>query len=188
MSSKTDLTPAEWEKLLATGMAWELFPDGPPKWPWILNAGEGWAEQHSPELDTVIVSITEPLEPGNILKRQEPARLKPGYVDILRLEFQDYDPFGRHIGKTPEEAVVFDQKMASRVSRFLRKHRGKNIVVHCAAGISRSAGIVEAVLQAFPEYEDKGWERYPNNHVKTLMKRALGLVPIGAEDDEEPKA
>jgi predicted protein tyrosine phosphatase len=166
-------------------MAWELFPEGPPKWPWILNAGEGWAEKYSPEPDTVIISITEPLEQGNILKRQEPARLKPGYVDILRLEFQDYDP-GTH--KVPEGAAVFTQKQASRVSRFLRKHRGKNIVVHCAAGISRSAGIVEAALQAFPEYEDRGWERYPNNHVKTLMKRALGLVPIGAEDDKEPEA
>jgi predicted protein tyrosine phosphatase len=185
---KPELTQAEWKKLLATGMAWELFPEGPPQWPWILNAGEGWAEKYTPEPDTVIISITEPLEQGNILKRQEPARLKPGYVDILRLEFQDYDATGRHAAVMPEDSVPFNQKMAARVSRFLRKHRGKNIIVHCAAGISRSAGIVEAALQAFPEYEDKGWARFANNHVKTLMKRALGLVPIGAEDDKEPEA
>ncbi len=161
--------------------------------PWIANAGEAWAEQYNPEPNTVIISITEPLFPGNILKRQEPARLKDGYVDILRLEFQDYDPIKLIPGtdlinpqvKIPEGAVVFTQKQAAHTSRFLRKHRGKNIVVHCAAGVSRSAGIVEATLQAFPEYEDRGWARHPNNHVKTLMKRALGLVPIGYDESTD---
>lgn len=164
--------------------------------PWILNAGEGWAEKYEPEPNTVIISITEPIFPGHKIKRSEPARLRPGYVDILRLEFQDYDPikettFGSGILRPnhvwPKDAALFTQKQAAQTSRFLRKHRGKNIVVHCAAGISRSGGIVVAALEAFPEYEDKGWQRYPNNHVKTLMKRALGLVPIGYEerDDEQ---
>lgn len=151
--------------------------------PWILNAGEGWVEKYEPEPNTVCISITEPLEPGNILKRQHPARLKSGWVDILRLEFQDYDP-NPH-AKIPENATLYTTTQAARVSRFLRKHRGKNIVVHCAAGVSRSAGIVEAALEAFPEYEDRGWVRHPNNRVRTLTKRALGLVPIGYEEPVE---
>lgn len=161
--------------------------------PWILNAGEGWVEKYDPEPNTVCISITEPLEPGNILKRQHPAKLRSGWVDILRLEFQDYDPIKLIPGsdlinpqvKIPENAVLYTSTQAARVSRFLRKHRGKNIVVHCAAGVSRSAGIVVAALEAFPEYEDKGWIRHPNNHVRTLTKRALGLVPIGYEEPVE---
>ena len=141
--------------------------------PWIANFGEGYIEVtlDPPPENTVCVSITEP-------KRQ--AKIPKGYVDVLRLEFQDYDPPRKH----PDNAVLFDRMMAARLSRFARRHRGRNILVHCAAGISRSGGVVEALLEAFPEYEDRGWPRYPNNHVKTLLKRALGLVTIGAEEEE----
>ncbi len=92
------------------------------------------------------------------------------------------DPIPR---KVPDNAELFTRQHAAQVSRFARKHRGKNIMVHCAAGISRSGAVVEALLQAFPEYEDKGWPRHPNGHVKSLMKRALGLVPIGAEEEDQ---
>lgn len=138
--------------------------------PWIMNVGEGFAEKMDPDpVDTVVISITEP---------GRKARL-PKFHDMLRLEFQDYDSNRKH----PEDAVLFTSTMAARVARFARKHRdtSKNILVHCAAGISRSGAIADALLEAFQEYEDRGWKRYPNGHVKSLMKRALGLVPIGAE-------
>jgi predicted protein tyrosine phosphatase len=146
--------------------------------------GEGAAETWTADPETVVVSITEP-------GRQ--ARLPKGWADVLRLTFQDYDPTppmspagvilaeGR---KIPATAVLFTSTQAAQLSRFARKHRDKNILVHCAAGISRSGAVAEALLAAFPEYEDKGWPRHPNGHVKALMKRALGLVPLGA--DREP--
>ena len=163
--------------------------------PWLANMGEGAVEQcpkvgsapcevsgwskpvawRQPvnDLPTVCISITEPL------RESGKARLPKGFADVLRLEFQDYDSERKH----PDSAVLFDVRMAARVSRFARKHRGKNILVHCAAGISRSGAIVEALLLAFPEYEDKGWTRYPNGLVKRLMMRALGLVPAGADQE-----
>jgi predicted protein tyrosine phosphatase len=146
--------------------------------PFIANRGEGWTEQNPPQPNSVVVSIT-----GSDRK----AILPDGYVDVLRLRFQDYDPIryeqdGVNIKNIPDDAILFDRSHAARISRFARKHRGKNIVIHCAAGISRSGAIAEALLQAFPEYEDQGWQRHPNTHVLILMKRALGLVPLGAED------
>lgn len=141
--------------------------------PWIMNRGEGFVEQMGDDFSAVCVSITES-------KRK--AKL-PQFHDLIRMEFQDYDGDRKH----PEDAVIFTANQAARLARFLRKHRdaGKNIVVHCAAGISRSGAIVEAALAAFPEYEDRGWPRHPNGHVMRLMKRALGLIPIGAEGDSE---
>lgn len=138
--------------------------------PWIANVGEAHAEMFTPDDNTVVISITEP-------KRK--ARLS-GFKDMLRLEFQDYDSSRKH----PEDAVLFTPTLAARIVRFARKHRdnNSNILVHCAAGISRSGAVAEALLEAFPEYEDKGWPRFPNGMVKSMMKRALGLVPIGAEE------
>lgn len=140
--------------------------------------GSSWAKARPNRRRTVIVSITEP---------GRKAKLPKGWHDMLRLAFQDYDPMTRgHVG--PANAVVFTPTMAARLARFARKHRGANIVVHCAAGISRSGAVVEALLEAFPEYEDRGWQRHPNTHVKVLLKRALGLVPLGyVEELPEPK-
>lgn len=149
--------------------------------PWIANRGEGWVELNPAPENCVLISITEP-------GRQ--ARIPQGYVDTLRLEFQDYDSTpvivdGVVVGerKIPDGAVLFSPSLAARTANFARRHRdaGRNILIHCAEGISRSAAVAEALLEAFPEYADEGWRpRHPNGLVKLLCKRALGLVPIGA--------
>jgi predicted protein tyrosine phosphatase len=153
---------------------------------WVCHASEDWAEKYDPEPGTVCISITEPLFPRG-MRTCGPAKLRSGFEDVLRLEFQDYDPIKlipdstlinpQH--KFPDDAVVMSEEQAAELAAYLLKHRGKNILVHCAAGISRSGAVAEVVLQAFPEYEDAGdpTRRWPNNHVRTLLKRALGLVP-----------
>ena len=149
--------------------------------PFIANRGEGWVELNPAPKDSVLISITDP-------KREKAKVSKLGYLDVLYLCFQDYDSeqcrFEGIISNPPDDAVLFTKREAAQVARFARKHRGKNIIVHCAAGISRSGAVAEALLEAFPEYEDQGWKRFPNGRVKTLLKRALGLVPIGAEEEE----
>lgn len=144
--------------------------------PWIANGPEEFARRHAPGPDEVCISITEP-------GRAEPVPPLPGFLAVLRLEFHDYDPQRMQPKNFPPgwRPVYFTRQQAQQVADFSTTHRGRNILVHCAAGISRSGAIVEAILQAFPEYEDRGWPRHPNTHVKILLKRALGLVPIGAE-------
>jgi predicted protein tyrosine phosphatase len=140
--------------------------------PYIANRGEAFVELNAPDPGSVLISIIDP-------KRSDVARVPDGYDDILRMRFADY----ASEASAPKDAVIFTRKHAAQCVRFCRKNRGKNIVAHCAAGISRSGAIADALLQAFPEYEDKGWPRHPNLLVLTLMKRALGLVPIGADDE-----
>lgn len=152
--------------------------------PWVANRGEAWTEQHPQGGgETVCISITEP---------GRKVRLPSGYVDVLRLFFQDYDTTrGEKDGlksHIPDTAELFTRGHAAKISRFARKWRGKNILVHCAAGISRSGAVAEALLQAFPEYEDKGWPRFPNGRVLTYTKRALGLIPLTAEEIENGDA
>lgn len=148
--------------------------------PWIRNVSEATARQWEPDTDTVCISITEP---GRF------ADLREGWADRpLRLKFHDFDPvtLKAHGGTVPvrdgKAFVSFHPRQAAHIVDYVTKHRGKNILVHCHAGISRSGAVVDAILQAFPEYEDQGWPRHPNGHVRSLMKRALGLVPIGVEE------
>lgn len=65
-----------------------------------------------------------------------PATLKQGWDDLLRLEFHDADP-GSAI------SPLFDRGHAEKVLGFIRlaDSEGANLLVHCYAGISRSAAI-----------------------------------------------
>jgi hypothetical protein len=143
--------------------------------PWVANRGLWDAEAYVPGPNTVCVSITEPAGGPRSWRVVPLAKLQPGYLAVLRLQFEDYDSLRLH----PPDAVLFTPEQAKQVAEFVTLHRGQNILVHCSAGISRSGAIVDAVLQAFPEYEDRGNPRHPNGHVRSLMKRALGLTPAG---------
>lgn len=80
---------------------------------------------------TVIISISNP---------DQPAPLKEGWEDVLRLEFSD-------IVRLPPvempDLVVFHQGHVDLVHSFVEKHvrAGKDFVVHCDAGVSRSVAV-----------------------------------------------
>jgi predicted protein tyrosine phosphatase len=157
--------------------------------PWIENTSHDFAERFTPPPNTVIVSITG--------VDADDANLSPLFEDVIRLKFMDIDT-GSEKSNDPKWVLLMENFMGpdwlskcvtkeqgKEIAEFVTKNRGKNIVVHCHAGICRSRGTVEAVLEAFPEYVDvtPAAPRFPNVRVKNMVKRALGLVPIGAEWD-----
>jgi predicted protein tyrosine phosphatase len=80
---------------------------------------------------TVIISISGPTG--------TPAPLKEGWEDVLRLEFDDVV---KPVAGIPD-LVLFHQGHVDKVQAFVEKHveAGKDFVVHCDAGISRSVAI-----------------------------------------------
>ena len=66
---------------------------------------------------------------------------------------------------------------AKRLFEFLEKNIGKNVMVHCSAGISRSQGVVRYLLDMYQEYYKvsdtnlKNPCKLPNGHVVCLLKR-----------------
>lgn len=150
--------------------------------PWIENCSQKDAERillgPSPS-NTVCISITESAD----------APLKANFDDILRLKFADADDERSSVALMEAilgpnwEKALFSEAQAKEVVDFVTKHRGKNILVHCHAGISRSRAVNETICEAFPEYNDVTMpaQRFPNNRVKRLLKRAFRLTPIGAE-------
>ncbi len=118
-----------------------------------------------------MISITDP-------GREAP--LGRGFADILRQQFVDQDP-----EEAGTEEGLFSSEQAREMADFLSRHRGKNILVHCGAGISRSGAVAETVLATFHEYEDRGWARSPNERVKDLLMKALGAVRPAVEEDRD---
>lgn len=62
-----------------------------------------------------------------------------GIVSVLRLCFDDVDGGKDCITESDAEAV----------KRFVNAHKDKLIIVHCDAGISRSAGIAAALMKFY---------------------------------------
>lgn len=66
---------------------------------------------------------------------------------------------------------------AARMFAFIDKNIGKNIMVHCSVGVSRSQGVVRFVLDNYPEwYSEKDTNPnnpcvIPNIHVVSLLKK-----------------
>lgn len=69
-------------------------------------------------------------------------------VDILELMFSDADKPGLDVycNEAGVEDLMSDED-ARRVAEFVAKYRGENIIVHCDAGISRSAGVAAAIMK-----------------------------------------
>ena len=86
--------------------------------------------------ETVMISISTP----GIDYWDEPFISPENKIrGILRLCFDDVD--------TPDRGQCMVEKDAQLVAEFLRMHPEKDVIVHCDAGMSRSAGVAAAILK-----------------------------------------
>ena len=75
-----------------------------------------------------------------------------GFLEVLRLEFHDatdkegvngeefYFTHGKNKGMKAK-LKLFNEEMAKKILAFLNKNSDNNILIHCRAGISRSAAV-----------------------------------------------
>jgi predicted protein tyrosine phosphatase len=113
----------------------------------------------SPSAGQAIVSITEP--------GLGPALLKPGWSDILRLEFHDVDA-------EVEGYSLFTDAQADAVMDWLDavEERVDAVVVHCVAGISRSAAVAKFIAgRCEVAGFDHDYLRYNRLVYRVLMRR-----------------
>lgn len=118
--------------------------------------------------DLAIISVTEP--------ESDSARLA-GHEDmILRLVFHDVDPGG----ETENCWTLFDQSHADQVIRFVRRLHADperlDLLIHCRAGISRSAALALFVAEdtgcVFPR---KPFAGLANKHMLTTLENMTGM-------------
>lgn len=85
---------------------------------------------------TLIISVTDPLAPINNFAKNR------SIVSICRVQFDDVTPESASDGD-----VLMSESDAEKIRDYVRayKNRVENIIVHCEAGVSRSAGIMAAI-------------------------------------------
>lgn len=93
--------------------------------------------------DTIVISIRD---------RHFKARLREGFGDVLSLYFDDYEFDG--ISDRPVD--IFTPAHANALRNWLQRYSEANdeftVLVHCHAGISRSAAIAWWIYQSYQEH------------------------------------
>jgi predicted protein tyrosine phosphatase len=116
----------------------------------------------------IVLSIRSP---GDSIPRLRP---DPQRVARINLAFHDTTPEWEE--RSLEPLIPMSRQDAGRIARFVASHWGRSmIVIHCVAGISRSAGVAAGILDAMSidaaEFEVPPYD--PNPHVRPLVAQEL---------------
>lgn len=122
--------------------------------------------------DHIIISITDP--------DSQPAKITTyeSCKGILRLTFWDIIDTER-LKNDPEAqlkyAKIFTVEDAKQIGAFVKRHMDKKLIlVHCEAGISRSAGVAAALSKFINNDDEYYFKRYhPNKTIYNILLKEL---------------
>ncbi len=124
----------------------------------VVFMGRIEAEKESSRSNWAVISITEP--------DTEPAHLKTGWHAVLRQEFHDVD-----YSDASDPYTLFSEHQARELVTFLTKVEAEGvegILVHCKAGISRSAAVARWIAFGYGLPFVENYSLY-NRHIFRLL-------------------
>lgn len=134
----------------------------------------------------IIISVRAPLHEAYAWYRH-PQLNSEAWLDILPVEFHDVDPAGKSgMTKTEPEGFTyhyFDEQHARDIFAFLRKHENTDVdtvIVHCDAGISRSAAIAKFIAGVYSLHFPENYQVY-NRHVFSTLIHVYQRACYGAD-------
>jgi predicted protein tyrosine phosphatase len=153
----------------------------------ILITDQQTAEEWTLTENDAVISIKSPRLDG--LKVE--AKLE-GAAKVLRLWVDDVLPLPINIEhqRTQEwgrKAIIFGYPEAYQVLTFARKWFEdldplKTLIVHCEAGVSRSAGVAAALdLIINGSISCLSRQHRPNSHIKSVILATAGIVPRNSQ-------
>lgn len=142
---------------------------------------EGWSDGNLPD-DWVFISI------GNHIPDMNESHPLKNCDSVLNLDFDDISGYRVWEAITDYDWTDVEKEInkdiygmsveqAGVLFEFLDRNIGKNVMVHCSAGLSRSQGVVRFLLDMYPDvYSEKDTNpnnpcRIPNLYVTSLLKR-----------------
>jgi len=130
----------------------------------VIFTGRDQAEASAPWAHWAVISISG----------LNPAVLKDGWHSVLKLEFDDID--------TPEEPyILFSDSQANRIIDFVEEvrasHEVEGILVHCQAGISRSAAVAKWIAEKYGLSFPGKYMLY-NKHVYRTLREAMCIKQL----------
>lgn len=131
----------------------------------VIFAGRASAEVCGPFPDWALISIGEP-DAANGLPN-----IKDGWYDVLRLQFHDVDP---DMSDAPGGVFQLMTEKDARLIKIFVERVAPDIdvlLVHCAAGISRSAAVAKWIARRYSLSFDGQYKNY-NHYVLRLLDEA----------------
>ena len=109
--------------------------------------------------------------------------LKDGWEQVLRLEFDDID--------TAEEPfALFSEQHARCVIQFAHqchKEKIEGILVHCTAGVSRSAAVAKWIADCYQLPFNEKYMLY-NKHVHKVLRDEYIVIENETDHESPPRA
>lgn len=125
---------------------------------------------------SVLISIYSPpaVTPGSYA----PKLIEGAWSHILKVPFHDADGSGRSIDNRLTDIIakghlqLFSEDQAVQILKFLKEHQEDHTqaIVHCEAGISRSAGVSKFIAQIYNLEFPENYSIYNRYVYSTLMK------------------
>lgn len=121
----------------------------------VLFCDQKTAERNAGQPDWAIISITE----------SGGAQLRDGWLDVLRLRFQDTDDINDPFIFQPYHAWVIDDFVEK-----VKQNGATGILVHCYAGVSRSAAVAKWIATCEELPFNERYQLY-NKHVYNVLRK-----------------
>jgi predicted protein tyrosine phosphatase len=118
---------------------------------------------HNPDRDVLIQIADPPSDPP--IPRHRFAQVHQFWFDDIEVDSGPHGEAGITVRQANEIADILSRALAE----------GRNVIVHCHAGLCRSGGVAQAG-EAMGFYPG-GRRQVPNILVKHRVLRALGLIP-----------
>ena len=125
----------------------------------VLFVSKHAAESNMPWSDWAVISITDRHSFGE-------AKIKDGWHSVLRVHFHDVDP----AKPCDEPHTLMNEEHARQIVEFVRGLTSEvnGVLVHCQAGISRSAAVAKWICGEFRIPFDGRYDKF-NRHVYKLL-------------------